>query len=394
MPARPRSTSAEQLRRRNRELSILNAIADALNRQVDLHQSLQTVLEQVATLLDLHTGWIWLIDAATNEPYLAAEQHLPRALTQQPTAMEGRCYCLDTFASGDLAGAANINVITCTRLKNVVDDSNNLRYHASIPLYAHGEKLGVLNVASPDWRMLSPDDLRLLHTVGDLLSIAIQRAQLFAVSVNFGASEERNRLAREIHDTLAQGLTAVALRLETADALLDAGADATRIQQTVRDALALTRANLDAARRSVLDLRAAPLEGRTLAQALVMLGAQATTNNSANNVPVRVSTTGASRPLPSRVEVGVYRIAQEAVTNAQRHAAGTTIHLALVMTPTELRLTIDDDGQGFDPEHVAAERFGLTGMMERAKLLSGTVRIESEPGQGTQIMATIPLEVR
>ena len=226
------------------------------------------------------------------------------------------------------------------------------------------------------------------------IQIAIQRAQLFAVSVNFGASEERNRLAREIHDTLAQGLTAVALRLETADALLDAGADATRIQQTVRDALALTRANLDAARRSVLDLRAAPLEGRTLAQALVMLGAQATTNNSANNVPVRVSTTGASRPLPSRVEVGVYRIAQEAVTNAQRHAAGTTIHLALVMTPTELRLTIDDDGQGFDPEHVAAERFGLTGMMERAKLLSGTVRIESEPGQGTQIMATIPLEVR
>ncbi len=100
------------------------------------------------------------------------------------------------------------NVVTCSRLKNLVDGTDGLRYHASIPLYAHGKQLGVLNVASTDWRELSQEDLQLLYTVGDLLGIAVERARLFARSAHLGALEERNRLARELHDTLAQGLTA------------------------------------------------------------------------------------------------------------------------------------------------------------------------------------------
>jgi two-component system NarL family sensor kinase len=160
----------------------------------------------VAELLDLHTGWIWLLHEETGESYLAAAQNLPPALAGSPRRMEGTCYCLDTFRAGDLDGAANVNVVTCSRLWGLVDGTDGLRYHASIPLYAHGKKLGVLNVTSADWRELSAEDLRLLYTVGDLLSIAIERARLFAKSVQFGVLEERNRLAREIHDTLAQGL--------------------------------------------------------------------------------------------------------------------------------------------------------------------------------------------
>ena len=89
--------------------------------------------------------------------------------------------------AGDLDGAANVNVITCSRLKKLIDGTDGLRYHASIPLYAHGKQLGVLNVASPEWRQLTPDDLRLLYTVGDMLGIAIERARLFAHSAEFGA---------------------------------------------------------------------------------------------------------------------------------------------------------------------------------------------------------------
>ena len=135
----------------------------------------------------------------------------------------GYCYCLDTYKRGDLEGAANVNVLTCSRLDGLVDGTDGLRYHASIPLYAQEKKLGVMNVASPGWRSLSPEDLQLLYTIGDLLSISVERAELFARSTRLGAVEERNRLAREIHDTLAQGLTATALQLESADALLDAG---------------------------------------------------------------------------------------------------------------------------------------------------------------------------
>ncbi|HEY1015843.1 MAG TPA: histidine kinase, partial [Herpetosiphonaceae bacterium] len=259
------------LHRRNRELLILNHIAAALNGSLSLGEALHSTLAQVAELLDLHAGWIWLLREESGEPYLAAAQHLPPALASDPAGMEGWCYCLDTFAEHDQTGAANINVITCSRLRHLIDGTDGLRYHASIPLYAHERKIGVMNVASADWCKLAADDLRLLHTIGDLLGMAVERARLFDRSAAAGAIEERNRLARELHDTLAQGLTAVVLQLETADLLLEMGAPVAKVRERLAQALSLTRANLDEARRSVLDLRAAPLEGRTLAEALAAL---------------------------------------------------------------------------------------------------------------------------
>ena len=253
------------LEQRNRELSILNAIAQALNREADLNRALHAALAQVAALLHLHTGWVFLLDEETQKMYLAATHNLPPALAEKPQRMEGTCYCLDTYLDGDLEGAANVNVITCSRLQGLVDGTDGLRYHSSIPLYAHGKQLGVLNVASTDWCELSSDDLRLLYTVGDLLSISIERARLFTRSTQIGAVEERNRLAREIHDTLAQGLAATTMQLETADALLDSeSVPLERARQAVQQALALTRANLEEARRSggpVVELEASLLRG-------------------------------------------------------------------------------------------------------------------------------------
>jgi two-component system NarL family sensor kinase len=378
--------NAEKLRRRNRELSILTTIAQALNSSVDLDQTLHATLAQVAELLDLQTGWVWLLREETGESYLAAAQNLPPALAKNPRKMEGSCYCLNTYREGDLEGAANVNVVECSRLYGLVDGTDGLRYHASIPLYAHGKKLGVLNVASTDWRRLAPDDLRLLYTIGDLLSIAIERARLFSRSAQLGALEERNRLAREIHDTLAQGLTAVSLQLESADALLEAGSDAARIRQVVQQALALTRANLEEARRSVLDLRAAPLEGRTLAAALEALAGQGET-------PVNFLVTGGNRPLSLRVESGLYRIAQEALTNINRHAQASQAFLHLLTTPAEVRLIVEDNGRGFDPEQAPQSRYGLRGLNERVKLLGGALRLESSPGAGTRLEVRIPLQV-
>src|SRR5215212_6992790 len=102
-------SDTEKLERRNRELVILNAIAQGLNRPVDLIQSLQTALALVAELLNLRTGWIFLLDEESGNPYLAASQNLPPALEAEPDWMEGSCYCLDTFNAGDLSGAANVN---------------------------------------------------------------------------------------------------------------------------------------------------------------------------------------------------------------------------------------------------------------------------------------------
>jgi two-component system NarL family sensor kinase len=379
----------KDLRRLNHELSVLNEIARELNRSVNLGEALEFTLAQVAELLGLRTGWIWLMNEDSSEPYLAAAQNLPPVLSDEPRRMDGSgyCYCLDTYKRGDLEGAANVNVLTCSRLSGLVDGTDGLRYHASIPLYAQEKRLGVMNVASPGWRRLSPEDLQLLYTVGDLLSIAVERARLFARSTKLGALEERNRLAREIHDTLAQGLTATALQLESADALLDAGSEGAH--EPLRRALSLTRSNLEEARRSVLDLRAAPLEGRPLSEALKTLVDRWEAETGIN---ARYGAVNGSRPLPPSVEAALYRICQEALTNVARHAEVGRATVRLVATPDQVRLVVEDDGRGFDASEVSEGSHGIVGMRERAEVLGGSLQVRSEPGAGTRIEATVPLE--
>ena len=380
----------EDLERRNHELSVLNEIARQLNRSVELGEALGFTLSQVAELLGLRTAWIWLLEDSSPEPYLAAARDLPPALADDPRHMDGSryCYCLDTYKKGDLEGAANVNVLTCSRLDGLVDGTGGLRYHASIPLYAGEKKLGVMNVASPQWRELSPEDLQLLSTIGDLLAIAVERARLFDRSARLGAVEERNRLAREIHDTLAQGLTATGLQLESAEALLDDETGAERAREPIHRALSLTRSNLDEARRSVLDLRAAPLEGRSLPEALKTLVDRW---EAETGVGTRFKAINGSHPLPPRVEVALYRVCQEALTNVARHANASRVTVRLVATPDEVRLVVQDDGRGFDPSRVRDERHGIVGMRERVAMIGGSIEVGSSPDGGTRVEVTVPL---
>ncbi len=383
------TTDTTQLQRRNSELSILSAIAQELNREVDLEQALRTTLAYIVRLFNLQTGWIWLMDEC-QDPYLAVAHHLPPALANNPHRMSGRtyCYCLDSYQNGDLEGAANVNVITCTRLEGIVDGTDGLRHHASVPLHAYGEKLGVLNVASRDWRELSEDDLRLLYAVGDMLSMAIERGRLFRRSADIGAAEERTRLARELHDTVAQGLTAITLNLETADALLEAGVSPDKVRAKLQQALSLTRSNLDDTRRSVQNLRAGDLDRRPFAEALDSL---------VHDYAARWNLTldheiTLFAPLPATVENGLYRVAQELLSNVVRHAHATTLKVVFHSEVSRASLLVEDNGQGFDPNQVREGRFGLLGMQERVKLLGGTLKFRSIQDKGTRAEVVVPLQ--
>ena len=381
------------------ELMTLTALAQALSRSADLAESLDSALGTVADLLGLETGWVWLLDGETEEPRLAAARSLPPVLRDHPEAMHGDCYCLSTFRAGDLRGAANVNVVWCSRLEKVVGAvagegpaaTTSLRCHASVPLAVGERRLGMLNVASSDWRVLSDDELSLLTTAGALVSLAVERSRLEAAGARAVAAEERNRLAREIHDTLAQSLAGLTMQLEVADALVVRHGDE-RLAQAVARALALTRSTLQEARRSVLDLRAAPLEGRTLSRALAELAAEA--RSAAPGIGVEVASDGFDRTagkLPPAVEVGLYRIAQQALANVVRHAGPARAVVRLTLEPGQVRLRVEDDGVGFDPMDLPPDRFGVVGMGERARLLGGSLTIETSPGGGTAIDVVVPL---
>ncbi|MDP9313254.1 MAG: GAF domain-containing sensor histidine kinase [Chloroflexota bacterium] len=382
------TVDAHALLQRNRELFILNHIAETLNRTTDIQVALDETLAAVVELMGLQTGWIFLLDDA-GKLRTAAYHDLPPGL-QLPGQLplwEGGCNCHRLFNSGELRTA--VNIVQCSRLADATGDRRGLEFHASAPLRSEDRMLGILNVASPGSGTFTPDTLLLLSAVGAQLGTAIERARLSQQAVVLAAAEERNRLAREIHDTLAQGLTAITLHLEAAQAFAEPKPELA--QRKIAQALALARTNLEEARRSVLNLRAAPLEGRTLPEALKLLAQQFTAETG-----IVVTTTIDTRSrLSSARENGLYRIVQEALANVRKHAAAGEVRIQLQQTAAELRLVIEDDGAGFEPEQVmptAASGFGIRGMSERAHLMGGQLTIHSAPGTGTRVTVALKTE--
>lgn len=372
-----------------RELRILNAVAEALNSALDVREALERTLALVADLLGLETGWVWLLDPETHHFYSAAVRHLPPYL-QEPVRMTGHsCWCIQAFQRGRLT-PENIDVLECSRLRpavqaQAVELTQGLRYHASIPLSFRETPLGIMNVTSPSWRQLTREELRLLSTIAKQVGIAIERARLAEESTRLARAEERARIAREIHDTLAQDLTAIALHIEGGMNQLER--DPARARERLEQALALSRASLEEARRSVLDLRTLPLAGKSLVEAL---GGMARAFTSESGIRVQVHADGDLR-LPLRVEAELFRIAQEALANVRRHAHATDVTIAVRARGPRVHLVVRDDGRGFDARAAHEGRYGLLGMRERVRLLGGTLRVEGRAGRGTTVRATVPL---
>lgn len=198
-------------------------------------------------------------------------------------------------------------------------------------------------------------------------------------------SRERNRLARELHDTLAHTLSALAVQLGAVDALWDDTPD--EAHALLDQALAATRDGLTETRRALHDLRASPLEDLGIALALRALAESVASRNglvAEIHVPEQLET------FPPAVEQCIYRVAQEALENVSRHAAAKRAVLHLAADANRVTLTVSDDGQGFDPEAVDLEqRLGLRGMRERAEMVGGTLAVESSVGKGTTVSLTI-----
>jgi len=208
--------------------------------------------------------------------------------------------------------------------------------------------------------------------------------QLLAQAREAGILDERQRMAREIHDTLAQGLTGIITQLQAAE---QASADPARWHRHVAAATRLARESLSEARRSVDALRPEPLETARLGDALTSVAERW---SALHGIAVQVTTTGTARPLPTEAESALLRAAQEALANVARHAQATRVGLTVSYLPHEVALDVRDDGRGFDPVPAGTGGFGLVAMRQRIEGLSGTVQVESEPGGGTAISVCVP----
>lgn len=213
------------------------------------------------------------------------------------------------------------------------------------------------------------------------------RAELAAAEHQAGVLAERERLAREIHDTLAQGLSSIQLLLRAAERTLPEDAPAAAHVRRARQA---AQDNLAEARRFVRALTPPDLEHGSLAGALQRLCA------TAPGPAVRFGISGMPVELPTPYEVALLRTAQSALANTVRHAAAGRAEITLSFMDTSVSLDVVDDGRGFDPTTAAPVPhgdggFGLPAMRSRARSLGGTLSVESAPGQGTAVALTLPL---
>lgn len=198
---------------------------------------------------------------------------------------------------------------------------------------------------------------------------------------------ERNRLAREIHDTLAQGLVATSVQLRLAKKRTTGAAP--ELQQHLDSAQQLVRQSLQEARNSIWNMRSQVLENGDLAQALKGILQQMT------DLDVRTGfeVTGTPRRLAPVIENNLLRVGQEAITNATKHAHASHILVTIEFSDTQFQLVVRDDGRGFEPAKSSSRTggFGLVGMRERVAEMQGRLTINSAPGQGSEIRVTIPL---
>jgi PAS domain S-box-containing protein len=255
-----------------------------------------------------------------------------------------------------------------------------------VPLVARGEALGALNLYYLPGYEPGEDEKIFLGAVADQTAVAVENARLFAAVQDKVTLEERQRLARELHDSVSQALYGIGLGARTARAWLDREGSPERVAEWLDYVLSLAEAGLTEMRALIFELRPESLETEGLIAALEK---QAAALQARHEIPVH-ATLGREPDLPLEAKEALYRIVQEALHNTVKHARASRVDLKLECDAQGITMEVSDDGAGFDPEVAFPGHLGLKAMRERAASLGGTLRVESAPGEGTRIRVRIP----
>ncbi|MFN3762665.1 MAG: GAF domain-containing sensor histidine kinase [Anaerolineae bacterium] len=273
-------------------------------------------------------------------------------------------------------------------------------YPAIVPLRVKEKSVGVLSLMGRG--EVGPEDLGLLEAVGRQVGIGIENARLWeevrqkeAVRRDLlhrlmtAQEEERRRIARELHDEAGQALTSLLVSLR----LMENAKSLEEVRALVAGMREVVSGTLDAVHDLAVELRPSVLDDLGLVPALARY-VQGCQDRLGMTVDLEVVGLDSVR-LPESVETAIYRIAQEAVTNAARHARARHVSVVLERRGDTVVLVVEDDGEGFDMETVMAAqrqgRLGLSGMAERASLVGGRLTVESAPGAGTMVLLEVPI---
>lgn len=364
------------------ELQALKTIAETLNQSNDLIQMLDDVLGKLLDVTGLATGWIFLIDS--DKQYRLVSYHcLPQALEAcgKKAMCEGDCWCIDKFHDGRLNKAANI--INCKRLEDAEEfkwgDTNGITHHATVPLRTGDEKIGLLNVASPNKTHFSSEELALLEAVALQIGTAMKRMKLVENEQRLALIAERNRLAQDLHDSVNQLLFSIMLTARGAKEMTQEE----QMQEMLTYVGDLSQEALSEMRALIWQLRPQGLENG-IASALM---------NYAKVLGLKLQADiQGVQTLPCCAEEELWRIGQEALNNCKKHSGVKEASISIFRCKNEVTMTIKDQGAGFSyNEKLPLPSFGLQGMRDRAHKVKGSFAVRTDIGKGTEIEIRLPI---
>ncbi|HMQ30803.1 MAG TPA: GAF domain-containing sensor histidine kinase, partial [Chloroflexaceae bacterium] len=382
-----RERAEASLQQRVAELEALNQIARALTGWTSLGSGLAAAAPLIRGLLDVATVSVWVEETPGGT--------LQRALAAGTSGVAGAPALLDEERARLLLRGPALTVAPLAAEDDLVacpcaDGGHPGTYPALlVVLRARGEPTGLLcaRAARPD-RQFPPDQLALAETVGGLLATALDNARLLAEAQAAAAEQERQRLARDLHDSVSQALFAANRTAEVLPLLWEL--DPEEGQRALRDLSSFTGSALADMRALLLELRPKALIETPLH---VTLGHLATVFAGKARVVVEPAIEPAP-PLPPHPQLTLYRIAQEALNNVAKHACASRVVVGLAVAPPvegavawagTVVLTVADDGRGFDPDAAPAGGIGLASLRERAAEIGAELEIVSRPGGGTRV---------
>jgi PAS domain S-box-containing protein len=380
-----RKHAEEALHQRVEELATLNRVSQTLATMTDLPSALQSVAETVTKSLDASVTVISAFNADELE-MIALYEHeplVPRTTDPAFLLNPERPGIHEVLARGKTLVVPNVQAKTRSPVHQDYLRAHRIQDVMLVPLQVRGTIVGLMEVGidQPD-RVPSPDQIRLTETIATNIAVAVENARLVEQAQSAAVSAERQRLARDLHDAVTQTLYSASLIAEALPRIWE------RNPQEARRSLIklrqLTRGALAEMRTLLFELRPAALEEADLETLLRQLG---DTLTGRTRIPVSLAIEGGTN-LPSKVKIGLYRIAQEAFNNIAKHAGATQVTVALRRHPDQVVLQIADNGRGFDLAAVAPGRMGLGIMRERAHEIGASFHLQSLPGQGTEISVT------
>ncbi|MFW6082412.1 MAG: GAF domain-containing protein [Chloroflexota bacterium] len=384
------------LEKRLRVQRRLNEVAARITSELELDKILPNVLQIAEELTEADCGFIALFDSATGRlsyPYL---HNLPNRLKDV------------TVANGEGAAGETMANVRPGVISDYQDYDNavpafaeaGLASVAAVPIISGNRTFGTLAVGSlHTTRRFSETEVSTLASVGRQAGIAIDNARLYETMRYYARQstraqeDERKRIAREAHDETAQILVALSRRL---DALRTSPAlPARSVNGQLEDIQGLATEALQSVRRFSRDLRPPVLDDLGLIPAIRGL----TRSLQEAGIEAELSVKGPSHRLSPEEELVLFRIAQESLNNVRRHASAQQVEVQVSFARDRVQMAIDDDGQGFEApdkfvDLVASGKLGLIGMHERARILGGTLCIQSTPGEGTRVIVNTPVHKR